>query len=63
MAGFTGYGVFFEKNPHIQWRLCLALQIVAPLLLILGSPFIPESPRWLIARGRDSEGMLIVLLL
>lgn len=40
----------------MQWRLPLALQIVAPLLLIIGSPRLPESPRWLISRERDEEG-------
>ncbi|OCT51766.1 sugar transporter [Cladophialophora carrionii] len=60
LGGFTGYGVYFESNPAIQWRLCLALQIVAPLMLLVGSPWIPESPRWLIARGRDAEGISIL---
>lgn len=55
-AGWTGLGCFFEKNPAIQWRLCLTLQVVAPLLLILGSPWLPESPRWLVLNGREDEG-------
>jgi hypothetical protein len=25
-AGWTGLGCYFETNPQIQWRLCLALQ-------------------------------------
>lgn len=25
-AGWAGLGCYFESNPQIQWRLCLALQ-------------------------------------
>lgn len=60
MASWTGFGCYFEKNPAIQWRLCLALQIVAPLLLIIGSPWLPESPRWLILKDRHEEGFTIL---
>ena len=37
-AGFCGYGTYFAR-PVISWRLSLALQIVAPMLLLLGSPW------------------------
>ena len=40
----------------MSWRLCLSLQIVAPLLLLIGSPWLPESPRWLIARSDHKSG-------
>lgn len=26
LAGWAGLGCYFESNPQIQWRLCLALQ-------------------------------------
>ena len=45
MAAWTGLGCFFAA-PTVSWRLCLSLQIVAPLLLLAGSPWLPESPRW-----------------
>ncbi|KAE8445891.1 hypothetical protein EG329_012670 [Mollisiaceae sp. DMI_Dod_QoI] len=60
MAGWAGYGSYFETNAAIQWRLVLALQAVAPILLLIGSPWLPESPRWLISRGRDAEGLRIL---
>ncbi|KAL3481530.1 general substrate transporter [Aspergillus californicus] len=55
-ASWVGLGCYFETNAEIQWRLCVALQAVAPLLLLLGSSWIPESPRWLILYGRLDEG-------
>ncbi|RFU25166.1 hypothetical protein B7463_g11170, partial [Scytalidium lignicola] len=44
MAGWAGYGSYFAKAA-VQWRLVLALQAVAPLFLLIGSPWLPESPR------------------
>lgn len=38
LAGFCGFGTYYA-TPTVSWRLCLSLQIVAPLLLIIGSPW------------------------
>lgn len=59
MAAWTGLGCFFAKG-EVQWRLCLSLQIVAPLLLLCGSPWLPESPRWLISHHREREGLEVL---
>lgn len=39
----------------LAWRLPLALQTVPAAILLLGSPFLPFSPRWLMSRGREEE--------
>jgi hypothetical protein len=57
MVGWASLGVYFETDPQIQWRLLLALQIVAPLILLAGSWKLPESPRWLVSQGKDAQGM------
>ncbi|RAH70428.1 putative sugar transporter [Aspergillus aculeatinus CBS 121060] len=54
-AAWTGYGCYFETHLEAQWRLCLSLQAVAPLLLVLTTPWIPESPRWLISQGQRDQ--------
>lgn len=33
---------------------------MAPLLLITGSPWLPESPRWLILKDRHEEGFAVL---
>ncbi|KAF2226140.1 general substrate transporter [Elsinoe ampelina] len=60
VAGWTGLGCYFENNPAIQWRLCLALQVVGPLFLLIGTLQLPESPRWLLSRGKGDEALTIL---
>ncbi|KAK4947592.1 hypothetical protein LTR10_013538 [Elasticomyces elasticus] len=59
-AGWTGLWCYFVKDPSIQWRVCLTLQVVAPALLLIGSPWLPESPRWLASKGRNNEALEIL---
>ena len=84
MAAWTGLGCYFAA-PMVQWRLCLSLQLVAPMLLrecsalssisvthhecrafvliistVIGSPWLPESPRWLISKNKDQQGLEVL---
>lgn len=58
LALFWSLGAVFEAvlamlvMPHLGWRWLIALSSLPLALLILLSPFLPESPRWLAARGR-----------
>jgi hypothetical protein len=60
LAGWTGYGCYFLKSQVAQWRLCLALQVVPPLCLLIGSWWVPESPRYLVATDRQEAGFAIL---
>ncbi|KAJ3120434.1 hypothetical protein HK100_012798, partial [Physocladia obscura] len=46
-----------------QWRYVLLGQAVTPLLFLLCIPHCPESPRWLVLKGRhdDARGVLMML--
>ncbi|KAH6980636.1 hypothetical protein BKA56DRAFT_550355 [Ilyonectria sp. MPI-CAGE-AT-0026] len=59
-ASWIGLGCYFEDNPDIQWRLCIAFQMLAPSILLLGSSWLPESPRYLIYHGRLDEGLQVL---
>ncbi|EFX04559.1 major facilitator superfamily transporter monosaccharide [Grosmannia clavigera kw1407] len=39
----------------VAWRFPLAFQIVFCLLILTFIPYLPESPRWLVLKGREDE--------
>ncbi|KAI8943270.1 hypothetical protein NX059_001289 [Plenodomus lindquistii] len=45
------------------WRLPSLLQVVPSLVAAAIVPFIPESPRWLIAHDRDAEALAVLLIM
>ena len=45
-ASWVGVAFYFVNAAGAQWRLPLAIQCVAPLILSIGVLFLPESPRW-----------------
>ncbi|KAJ9256499.1 hypothetical protein DTO207G8_2502 [Paecilomyces variotii] len=55
ISSWIGLGFYFVSASGAQWRIPLALQCVAPLILSCGIMYLPESPRWLLARDRTEE--------
>jgi MFS family permease len=45
------------------WRLPSLLQFVPSLLAVIIVPFVPESPRWLIAHDRNEEALEVLLIM
>ncbi|KAL8280303.1 hypothetical protein RQP46_007220 [Phenoliferia psychrophenolica] len=43
------------KDTVTSWQLPIGLQFLAPVFLLAGLPWMPESPRWLIWQGRPDE--------
>ncbi len=41
--------------PAEAWRWMLGLAILPSLVLLVGMYFMPETPRWLVSRGRDDD--------
>jgi hypothetical protein len=46
---------------NLGWRIPSFLQIVPGLLQVCFIWFVPESPRWLVSRGRHSEALGILV--
>lgn len=55
------YGCNIHLTGNIKWRLSLWLQAACPALVVLGAWFIPESPRWLVAKGRHEEARAFLI--
>ena len=56
LLGF-GSGYFFRGiDENLEWRYMIALGTVLPLVMIVLATYVmPESPRWLVAKGRTDE--------
>lgn len=59
MGGVAGsYWINYASYEHIspenswQWRATLVLQLIPAIVLFIGFPFFPESPRYLMMRGQ-----------
>ncbi|KAG6840472.1 hypothetical protein C0991_006498 [Blastosporella zonata] len=59
IAAWTTYGTF-KINSTWAWRVPSALQALPSVLQVCLIWFCPESPRYLISKGRDAEGLKIL---
>ena len=57
---WISFGTAYATNLTLAWRLPLALACVGPLLLLIGLPFIPETPRYLSWLGKDDEAWAVI---
>lgn len=57
IASWVGLGFYFVNASGAKWRLPLAIQCLPPLILAIGVPFLPESPRWLLDQDRPDEAL------
>ena len=63
LSNWMTYGFSFVSNGDLQWRFPLAFQLIFSIVLFSTVPWLPESPRWLLAHGREEEGVAILALL
>jgi hypothetical protein len=59
LAYWVDYGFSFIKS-QAQFRVPLALQMVFALATIALVIFLPESPRWLLKKGRDGQARVVL---
>jgi sugar porter (SP) family MFS transporter len=43
------------------WRWMLGLAVIPSLILLVGMYFMPETPRWLVSRGRENEARDVLM--
>lgn len=59
LANWIDLGFYFTKS-SISWRFPLAFTIIMCLYICAFCLFLPESPRWLMHQGRDTEAREVV---
>nr|UJH94521.1 Stl1.2 [Starmerella bombicola] len=59
---WVDYGFSFIDS-DLSWRMPLFIQCVIGIFLAVGSKFIVETPRWLLNRDKDEEGLKTLLRL
>lgn len=57
-ASISNYGLSNQGSE--AWRWMVGLGIIPAVLLFLGVPLLPESPRWLILQGENEMGLKIL---
>ncbi|KAF2443571.1 general substrate transporter [Karstenula rhodostoma CBS 690.94] len=56
-------GFSFLEPSTISWRFPIAFQIILALFILALIPGLPESPRWLVLKGRDEDALQVLCAL
>ncbi|KAI5795345.1 general substrate transporter [Peziza echinospora] len=56
---WLNFGVSYTHTEMV-WRFPIAFQALFAIITIWGMCFLPESPRWLLAKGMEVEGTLVI---
>jgi len=62
LSNWMTYGFSFVQG-SLAWRFPIAFQLIFSIILISTVPWLPESPRWLLAHGFEKEGVDVLVAL
>ncbi|CAK7226344.1 hypothetical protein SBRCBS47491_006199 [Sporothrix bragantina] len=59
IGGWVNLGMSFHSG-SVAWRFPLALSILWSVFILVNTPFMPESPRWLVQHNREPEARVVL---
>jgi sugar porter (SP) family MFS transporter len=59
LAYWVDYSFYFRSG-ETQWRVPLGMQCVFALYVLVVGVWLPDTPRWLMRRGRKARGRLVL---
>lgn len=63
MSYWIDFGFSYLEPSTVSWRFPIALQILFALIILMFIMGLPESPRWLIMKGKEMEAMEVLCAL
>ena len=60
LAAYLSDNVFADNNNLECWRPMLWVGVIPALILFIGMFFMPETPRWLMSKGREKEAKKVL---
>lgn len=60
LAYWVNYGFYFHKS-DVQWRFPLLFQLIFAIYILVVTPWLPDTPRWLMRHDDSYERGLAVL--
>lgn len=61
LASYVGMAFYYTKDPVANWRAPLGLALLWPIMMLVICQIAPESPRWLMSKGRIDEAKEVVM--